>query len=167
MKYSVLAVAAALAASTAPLAAPTAHAAPADRFLQDAVAGDNGEVAAGRMAQQRSRNPAVVELGRTLERDHGEARRQALATARQMRVRVDADAVKPEARQLQRRLMRLSGPAFDREFARAMVSDHEKDIAKFRLQARVGDPATRQLARATLPHLQHHLAMARDAERRR
>jgi len=163
MKTSNMLIAAALAAAV-PAAA---GAAPAGRFLQDAVAGDNGEVEMGRLAQQRGSNPATVDFGRTLERDHAANRQQALQTARQLRLRVDAGAMKPEARQMRRRLDRLSGPAFDREFARAMVSDHRADIARFQAQARVGDPATRRFARDTLPHLQHHLQLALDLQRRR
>ena len=67
-----------------------ASAAPAQRFLQDAVAGDNGEVANGRMAQQQGASPGVKDFGRTLERDHAAAKDQALATARQVHARVIA-----------------------------------------------------------------------------
>ena len=162
MKNAPWKLAAAIAAALPTLAA----AAPAQRFLQNAVAGDNAEVAAGRLAQQRGASAGVMEFGRTLERDHADARREALATARQVRARVNPVWVKPESRQLQRRLSMVRGPAFDREFVRAMIADHRKDIAAFEVQARVGDPATRRLARATLPHLRHHLQMALDLRRR-
>lgn len=141
------------------LGAP-AWAAPAPRFLQDAVSGDNGEVALGRLAQQRSRSPAVRSFGRTLEQDHGAHRGEAIALARRLRITVAPNAMAPEAAQTRRRLMRLSGPVFDREFARAMVQDHRKDIAAFEAQARSGDRATAGFARDTLPHLHHHLDMA-------
>jgi predicted outer membrane protein len=48
-----------------------------------------------------------------------------------------------------------------------MIADHRKDIARFQMQARTGDPATRRLARETLPHLQHHLQMALALQRGR
>lgn len=163
MKNRALLLVAAMAATIPGIAA----AAPAPRFLQDAVAGDNGEVDIGRLAQQRSSSRDVIEFGRTLERDHADARQQALQTARQLRIRVDAGAIKPQARQLHRRLATLPPRAFDREFARAMVSDHRKDIATFEAQARTGDRATRQLARGTLPHLRHHLQMALNLQRGR
>lgn len=162
MKNKLLVFSAALA-----LALPgQAFAAPAGRFLQDAVSGDNGEVALGRLAQQRSRDPRVRDFGRTLERDHAAARQQALNTARTMRITVAPNAIKPDAAQTRRRLARLSGPAFDREFARAMVAEHRRDIAKFETQARIGDRTTARLARDTLPHLRHHLDMARNLDRR-
>ena len=163
MHSKILAATAALA-----LALPAAaFAAPAPRFLQDAVSGDNGEVALGRLAQQRGAAGDVRAFGRTLEQDHAAARQQALATARRMRIAVAPNAMSPEAAQTRRRLMRLHGPAFDREFARAMISDHRKDIAKFEAQARIGDRQTARLARDTLPHLRHHLDLAQSLGRRR
>lgn len=61
MKTASLFVATVLAAAL-PAAAT---AAPAQRFLQDAVAGDNGEVANGRMAQQQGASRGVKDFGRT------------------------------------------------------------------------------------------------------
>lgn len=150
------------------LALPAAaHAAPAPRFLQDAVSGNNGEVALGRLAQERSRDPAVRNFGRTLERDHAANKQQALDLARSMRVRVAPGAIAPAAAQARRQLMRLRGAEFDRAFVREMVTDHRRDIAKFERQARVGDRGTARFARDTLPHLRHHLDLALDLQRRR
>lgn len=147
-------------------AVPAASAAPAKHFLQDAVSGSNAEIAVGRLAQQRGRSPDAVELGRTLERDHSAARTAALDTARRMGIRLQPDMVKPEGRQTERRLTRLSGARFDHEFATAMVADHRKDIAVFEDQRRRGDRDTSRYAADTLPHLRHHLDMAQQLQRR-
>lgn len=141
-------------------------AAPAPAFLRDAVSGANAEIAVGRLAQQRSRSPAAIELGRTLERDHSAARATALQTARRLGIRLQPDRIKPGARAVQRRLARLSGARFDRAFAAAMVDDHRKDIAAFEDQRRRGDRSTSRYAADTLPHLRHHLDMAEQLERR-
>ena len=143
-----------------------ARAAPAPRFLQDAVSGSNAEIAVGRLAQQRARSRDAVELGRTLERDHSAARAAALDTARKMGIRLRPVLVKPEGRQTERRLSRLSGTRFDRAFATAMVADHRKDIALFEDQRRRGDRDTSRYAADTLPHLRHHLDMAQQLQRR-
>ena len=50
--------------------ATPAWSAPAPRFLQDAVSGDNAEIAMGRLAQQRGASRDVIAFGRTLESDH-------------------------------------------------------------------------------------------------
>lgn len=67
----------------------------------------------------------------------------------------------PEADQELAKLRRLSGVAFDQEFARYMVEDHEKDIAKYREEAAHGGADARALAERTLPVLQQHLQMAK------
>lgn len=165
MKYLPLS-AAASAALVMLSAAPPAAAAPAPRFLQDAVSGSNAEIAVGRLAQQHARSREAIDLGRTLERDHSAARAAALDTARQMGIRLHPDQVKPESREVARRLSRLSGERFDREFAAAMVRDHRKDIAAFEDQRRHGDRTTSRYAADTLPHLRHHLDMAEQLQRR-
>jgi putative membrane protein len=63
------------------------------------------------------------------------------------------------------RLSKLSGADFDRAYARAMVKDHEKDIAAFQKEAESGaDPQIRQFAAQTLPTLQSHLQEAKQME---
>jgi putative membrane protein len=142
-----------------------ALAAPDGPFLQDAIAGSNGEIALGRLAQARAGDRRVRDFGRVLVRDHQAAKQQALAITRTSRIHVDAGALNPDGRQAERHLSRLRGRDFDRMFAHHMVEDHEKDIAKFEQQANRGDPATARYARQTLPHLRHHLELAQSLDR--
>jgi putative membrane protein len=47
---------------------------------------------------------------------------------------------------------------------KAMVSDHVKDIAEFRTESRTGkDPEVKAWAAKTLPTLEEHLKLAREA----
>ena len=71
----------------------------------------------------------------------------------------DTGRIIPEAAAEKRRLMRLGGRAFDREFVRYMVEDHHKDISDFREHA-AGRGAVAELARRTLPVLERHLQTA-------
>lgn len=149
-----------LAAAMALIATPVL-AAPPRQFLTKAIEGDNSEMRLGALAEQRGASPRVRDFGRTLQSDHAEARRQAVAVAQRMGVPATHE-IAPEARAERRKLNRLSGRAFDREFARYMVEDHRKDIRDFEMQARSRDRATADLARQTLPALHKHLDMARD-----
>jgi len=151
---SVLALAAALAVPS------LAQAKPAGKFLSDAIKGDNSEMTLGSLGARRGQSRGVRAFGATLHADHAKGHAQAVAAARRDRVAVPSGMM-PEARAEYRKLQRLSGRAFDREFARYMVEDHTKDIAEFQEQARTGDRVTRELARATLPVLRKHLRMAR------
>ncbi|MDB5447139.1 MAG: putative outer membrane protein [Phenylobacterium sp.] len=153
---------AAAAVVLAALAAPAA-AKPAPQFLHEAMQGDNSEIALGRMAEARAARPEVRDFGRMLQQDHSQARDQVLALARRMGVR-PTEAMAPEARMEERKLRRLSGPAFDREFVRYMVGDHRKDIHDFEEQSHGKGPVAR-LARDTLPTLHKHLDMAMRLQR--
>lgn len=132
-------------------------------FLTEAIQGDNSEMMLGQMAAERAMSPRVRNFGRTLHDDHAHARDEAMRVAARFGVR-DTRAITPEARHEARKLRRLHGRAFDREFVRYMQEDHRKDIAEFRHQARMGGPVG-QLAGQTLPDLQKHLQMSRELSR--
>lgn len=142
------------------LAVPTlAQAKPADKFLADAIKGDNSEMTLGSLGARRGHSRGVRAFGATLHADHAKGHAQAAAAARRDHVAVPAGMM-PEAQAEYGKLQRLSGAAFDREFARYMVEDHKKDIAEFEEQAKTGDRVTRDLATATLPVLRKHLSIA-------
>lgn len=141
-----------------------AVAAPPAQFLREAIQGNYSEVTLGRMIQERGASPQVRSYGSMLARDHGKGLAQAQRIADRLHLHIAA-TLTPEARHEQALLRRLSGRSFDREVRRYMIDDHRKDIAKFSAQARSGDRATSGYAAATIPVMQHHLAMARAIRR--
>ena len=59
-------------------------------------------------------------------------------------------------------LEKLSGGAFDRQYMKAMVSDHGNDIKAFRREeTSARDADVRGFARKTLPALEEHLKLAK------
>lgn len=128
-------------------------------FLRDAIKGDNSEIMLGRLGERRAETPAARDFAQTLVVDHTKARFEALRVAAHMRMRPPRGPQK-EALEAQRRLSGLSGWAFDAEFARHMVHDHQEDIAKFRKEANAARGATSALAKRQLPTLRKHLDMA-------
>jgi putative membrane protein len=141
------------------LVSSAAGAAPASKFLHDAIQGDNSETRLGALIASHGSSAAVRSFGRTLVSDHSTAKVQAAAVARRMRVTVPSSMM-PEARAEYAKLERMRGRAFDREVRRYMIHDHQEDIAKFEAQARNGDRQTAALARAQLPVLRKHLRIA-------
>ena len=62
------------------------------------------------------------------------------------------------------KLSKLSGAEFDKEYMSDMVKDHEADAKEFENQANKGtDADIKAFAAKTLPMVQRHLQMARDA----
>jgi putative membrane protein len=135
-------------------------AAPPAAFLRDAIQGNYSEVTLGRIIQNRGYSEQVRSFGSMLVRDHSNGLAQAQRIAARLHLNIPA-TLTPEARNEQRLLHHLNGRAFDREVRRYMINDHLKDIAAFRAQVRSGDRATAGYAAATVPVMQHHLAMAR------
>jgi putative membrane protein len=65
------------------------------------------------------------------------------------------------------KLSKLSGAEFDKEYMSDMVKDHEEDVKDFQTQGNDGtDPDIKAFASKTLPILQGHLQMARDAAKK-
>jgi putative membrane protein len=63
------------------------------------------------------------------------------------------------------KLRKLKGPDFDREFARAMVNDHQSMIDQLTdARARTTDSDLRSLIDKLLPTLQQHLSMAQKLQ---
>jgi len=60
------------------------------------------------------------------------------------------------------RLSKLSGDNFDREFVKAMVEDHKKDIRDFEKEAQKKNDPAAEFANETLPTLRKHLEMAQS-----
>ena len=141
------------------LVASGAIAAPAAKFLHDAIQGDNSESRLGGLIASRGSSAPVRSFGRTLKRDHSAARVQAAAVARRMHVSVPTSMM-PEARAEYWKLQHLHGHAFDREVKGYMINDHRKDIGDFQRQAKSGDRQTAALARTQLPTLRKHLSIA-------
>jgi putative membrane protein len=148
----------------AALTSSTAYADSPREFLQKALEGDNSEIMLGRLAADRARSPRVRDFGNMLVTDHSQAKEELLEVARRMGVRDQGD-VAPEAQEERRRLSRMGGRDFDREFVRYMVDDHRKDVAAFRDEAGERHGPVSELAGRQLPTLRHHLEMAMDLDR--
>jgi putative membrane protein len=143
------------------LATTPASAAPDRIFLTDAMKGDNGEVALGKMAERQGGSAKVRAYGAMLVTDHGAHKRKVAAVARPLHVPA-TDALAADGMQAQASLRGLRGPRFDASFKRMMISGHLANIAKYQDQARSGQsPAVRALAQGTLPTLKVHLDHAK------
>jgi putative membrane protein len=132
-------------------------------FLTDAIKGDNSEIQLGQLAEAKGDSQGVKDFGKTLVTDHGKAKDQASALAAQANMPIPTEMM-DEAKTEQQKLQKLSGAAFDKEFASYMVKDHTKDIADFEKQAK-GTGPTADLAKQSLPTLKKHLSIAQGLQK--
>jgi putative membrane protein len=134
-------------------------------FLADATQGDIAEIEVGQLAETLGTSDGVRNYGRMLAMDHGKGKDEATKVAQSLRIVVPATA-KPEAQTEYDKLSKLSGTAFDVEFLRAMVQDHQKTISEFEVQAKHGSGPTAKLATAQLATLRNHLAAAQTLQKK-
>lgn len=128
-----------------------------------AAAGGAAEVEMGQMAANKATNQKVKDFGQRMVTDHTKANDELKSVAQKKGVTLPSE---PDAKSksMSARMSNLSGAAFDRAYMQDMVSDHEKDIAEFQKEAEGGtDSDVKNFASTTLPTLQEHLRMAREA----
>jgi putative membrane protein len=132
-------------------------------FAKAAAEGGFAEVRFGELAEDKASNKTVKELAQRMVTDHTKADDSLKTAASKDDVSIPSQLnAKDQATYV--RLSQLSGTAFDRDYARDMVRDHETDIAIFRHEANDGkDASIKGFAAQTLPTLEDHLKLARQA----
>ena len=128
------------------------------RFVTGAVQADMAEVEIGKLPQQNGSSADVKSFGQMLEQDHGKHLQQAQQLASQVGV-TPPSAPSAEQTATVDKLNKLSGAAFDKQFAAAMIKDHREDVAKFQKMAKQKNPVG-EFAGQTVPTLQKHLQTA-------
>lgn len=126
---------------------------------------NQAEIATGKLAVDKAKNPQVKQFGQRMVDDHGKANDQLKQLASTKNVTLPTDLDKSTQREYDK-LSKLSGADFDREYMKHMVSDHKKDISEFQKEAKSGkDADVKQFASSTLPVLQEHLQLAQSADK--
>src|SRR5262249_12122316 len=89
------------------------------------VEANTAEVEIGKMASDKAENPRVKEFADMMVRDHTDAHMKlsALPGGNPAGTKLNA-----KDQQLKDRLSKVSGAQFDREYMRAMVTDHQADV---------------------------------------
>jgi putative membrane protein len=132
-------------------------------FVTNASQGGAAEVKLGQLAQDRASNQKVKDFGKQMSEDHSKAGDELQKIAQQKNLRAPSEMTAQDDA-LMKRLQGLSGPAFDKAYMSAMVKDHEEDIAEFQKEANSGsDSDVKAFASKTLPTLNEHLRMAKEA----
>lgn len=140
-----------------PATSATPALAKADRdFIDGAGHGGAAEIELSKLAQ-KSANPDVRRFADRMIADHTKIGQRLTAIA-------GAEApptLDVEHQKLREKLANEHDGTFDRDYAHAMVVDHDQAIKLFRQQAQSGrDPRLKEFARTTLPTLQEHHSMA-------
>jgi putative membrane protein len=134
-------------------------------FARAAAQGGLAEIQLGRLAGDRGSNEAVKAFGERMVVQHGAAGDQLKAAVQNQNITLPT-ALSSHDQQLYDRLSKLSGSAFDRAYADAMVDDHQKDLNDFQNEANNGKNDTiRAFAAQTIQMIQEHLNQAREIQK--
>lgn len=142
---------------------PAAPLTSSDReFMMNAAREGMMEVQMGTLAAQKALSNDVKQLGESMATTHSQLGQKLQQLASYLNVTLPQD-LKPEQQNVLNRLEKLSGKVFDREYLKAMISDHTKDISEFeRATSQVSNPEIKQFASEALPALRDHLKAARE-----
>lgn len=131
-------------------------------FIMEAAQGGMMEVQMGKLAQQNGQSDAVKQFGKRLEDDHAKANQELTGIAHKLGVTPPAQLDKKHQGKVDK-MSKVKAQDFDRQFAKAMVDDHQHDVKAFRKQAdKAKNAELKQFASQTLPTLEEHLKMAQD-----
>ena len=120
------------------------------------------EVSLGKVAADKSVNPAVRQFGQRMVTDHGKAGEDLAKIASSKGASLPSEPAAVQQKETER-LAKLSGPEFDKAYMALMVRDHKADVKEFkRASEKVEDPELKAFAATTLTLVQDHLKMAEE-----
>jgi putative membrane protein len=143
-----------------------ASASTADRsFVAKAASGGMAEVKLGKLAEEKGSSQSAKDFGKGMVEDHSKTGDQLKEVAKEENIDLPSDLNTTDQAQYDR-LSKLSGAAFDRAYAKAMVDDHTKDVSEFQHEGKTGkDDAIKEFASKTTPTLEDHLKQAREMQK--
>ena len=136
-----------------------------DKFAAEAASGGMAEVKLGELAQQKGTSDKVKDFGQKMVSDHSKAGDDLKQVAQQQGLNLPEEMSKQDQATYDR-LSKLEGKQFDEAYARAMLTDHQKDVAAFEKEVSSGkNEALKEFASRTLPTLKEHLKLAHEMAR--
>jgi len=131
-------------------------------FVTNASGAGLAEIEAGKLAETNAGSDKVKAFARQIVADHTKAGEELKSLAAGDRGYATAESPPPANQKDIDALKMLNGAAFDKEFAKVMVADHQKAVAIFEVEAQKGsNKELKAFATKTLPTLKEHLKMAR------
>jgi putative membrane protein len=133
-----------------------------ETFLRSAAEGSMLEVKLGEVAEQRAQSEEVKKFAKRMVEDHSKAIEELKALGAREHINLPTNISHQHSLRY-KALEKLSGPEFDRAYARDMVQDHQQDINEFKHGAATAQkPELKEFAQKTLPTLESHLEQAKE-----
>ena len=129
-------------------------------FIAKAAAGGKAEVELGNLALAKTTNSSVKDFANMMVTDHTKSNEELMAMAKNKTFTL-ADSLDGEHKAIADNLRNLSGTAFDKAYAAAMVEGHQKMLSLMQTEASTGvDANLKDFATKTASVVQTHLEHA-------
>jgi putative membrane protein len=126
-------------------------------FVIDAAPSGMGEIELGKLAASKAQSAEVKAFGQKMVEDHSKAIEDVKMLMVQKKVLLPSDMM-PTHIETMNNLSKLSGADFDKEYVKAMVQAHEKDVAAYEnVSKTAADADVKAFAAKRLPTLKTHL----------
>jgi putative membrane protein len=146
--------------SSAVIAAGADQGVPEPRtFVMKAAQDGMTEVEAGKVALEKSQDPAIRTFAQRMVTDHGKSNAELASIAKSKGIDVPKE-LDAEHQAMVDALSAKSGKEFDAEYSNHMNMDHSKAIALFEGGSKSTDKDLAGFAKKTLPTLKQHKQMA-------
>jgi putative membrane protein len=131
-------------------------------FVEKAAVGGKAEVELGQLAQEKAQNEQVKQFAQRMVTDHSQANSDLVSMGDKMSLTLPTELDK-EHQDIKNKLSKLNGAKFDKEYMKAMVDDHQKDVNDFQKESSSAiNSDVKAFASKTLPTLQQHLDLAKS-----
>lgn len=133
-------------------------------FIKKAADGGMAEVELGKMAAEKGGSQDVKDFGNRMVTDHTKINDNLKEVAGKMDVMVPTKVSAKHHMEMEK-LSGLSGAEFDKTYVKAMVKDHETDLAEFqKADKTVKNPDLKKFIDDSIPVLQDHLDTIKKIE---
>ena len=131
-------------------------------FVSEALKGGQAEVEMGQIAEQKGNSSDVKSFGKRMVADHTKLVEQMKSVASEEGITPPTSPTVMQQAEI-KKLKGLSGDAFDQEYIKAMVKDHESDLNDFKKEAQGGTSAiVKDAASQGATVISEHLTMIRQ-----
>ncbi len=128
-------------------------------FIKKAAHGGMMEVELGRIAAEKGQSQDVKDFGNRMVKDHSKANDQLKEVAGKMSAKMPRK-LNARHKGMVDQLSAMSGAEFDKAYVKAMIKDHEQDIAELeKADKEVKSADLKKFIEDTIPIMKEHLEM--------
>jgi putative membrane protein len=128
-------------------------------FIKKAADGGMIEVKLGQLAAEKGGSDQVKDFGNRMVKDHSKMNDNLKEVAGKMKVQVPS-AISAKHHAMIEKMSAMSGAEFDNQYVKAMVKDHEMDVAEFEKAAKeVKNEDLKKFIEDSVSVMKEHLEM--------